>query len=273
MNGETDAGGYSSEEDSRYPPQMALTPIPGSPVPPEDVNHSNPTRPPILPRFSFEEQMSPIVRPSGATPSTLAPIKSKTMPERLRLNNIRPTPVRPVDIKPPSPSTETQLAPLKLLKAKQSPVPLNAKPQHAGSSSPREVGTPESGDNGKQWAKKVKSKSDPLTLSPVSDNVDKTKEKRLSAGNTAGQILPVISDNSSHVTQVQGSRQDQIEARKKNRRKTSKNRSIPEDLDISPGGDNDESVDEDTRTIRSIGMSKDKKLKKKKVRKVLSWNF
>ena len=54
MNGETDAGGYSSEEDSRYPPQMALTPIPGSPVPPEDVNHSNPTRPPILPRFSFE---------------------------------------------------------------------------------------------------------------------------------------------------------------------------------------------------------------------------
>jgi len=89
------------------------------------------------------------------------------MPERLRLNNIRPTPVRPVDIKPPSPSTETQLAPLKLLKAKQSPVPLNAKPQHAGSSSPREVGTPESGDNGKQWAKKVKSKSDPLALSPV----------------------------------------------------------------------------------------------------------
>lgn len=54
MNGESDAAGYSSEEDSRYPPQMALTPIPGSPVPPEDSNHSNPTRPPILPRFSFE---------------------------------------------------------------------------------------------------------------------------------------------------------------------------------------------------------------------------
>lgn len=54
MNGESDAAGYSSEEDSRYPPQMALTPIPGSPVPPEDCNHDNPTRPPILPRFSFE---------------------------------------------------------------------------------------------------------------------------------------------------------------------------------------------------------------------------
>lgn len=54
MNGESDAAGYSSEEDSRYPPQMALTPIPGSPVPPEDCNHNNPTRPPILPRFSFE---------------------------------------------------------------------------------------------------------------------------------------------------------------------------------------------------------------------------
>lgn len=54
MNGESDAAGYSSEEDSRYPPQMALTPIPGSPVPPEDSNHNNPTRPPILPRFSFE---------------------------------------------------------------------------------------------------------------------------------------------------------------------------------------------------------------------------
>ncbi|KAJ7378880.1 hypothetical protein OS493_020486 [Desmophyllum pertusum] len=54
INGESDAAGYSSEEDSRYPPQMALTPIPASPVPPEDVNHNNPTRPPILPRFSFE---------------------------------------------------------------------------------------------------------------------------------------------------------------------------------------------------------------------------
>ena len=54
LNGERDTGGYSSEEDSRYPPQMALTPIPSSPVPPEDGKHSNPTRPPILPRFSFE---------------------------------------------------------------------------------------------------------------------------------------------------------------------------------------------------------------------------
>ena len=54
MNGESDVAGYSSEEDSRYPPQMALTPISGSPVPPEEFNHNNPTRPPILPRFSFE---------------------------------------------------------------------------------------------------------------------------------------------------------------------------------------------------------------------------
>ena len=37
------------------------------------------------------------------------------------------------------------------------------------------------------------------------------KEKRPSAGSTAGQMLPVISDKSSHVTQVtQGSRQDQL---------------------------------------------------------------
>lgn len=55
MNGESDAGGYSSEEDSRYPPQMALTPIPASPVPPEDISHNgNSTKPPMLPRFSFE---------------------------------------------------------------------------------------------------------------------------------------------------------------------------------------------------------------------------
>ena len=112
--------------------------------------------------------MAPIVRASGCPASALAPIKSKTMPERLRLNNIRPTPVKPVDIKPPSPSTETQLAPLKVAKAKQSPVPLNVKPQHAGSSSPREVTTPESIENGKlQWARKVKAKADPLNLSPV----------------------------------------------------------------------------------------------------------
>ena len=71
-----------------------------------------------------------------------------------------------MEIKPPSPSTETQLAPLKVAKAKQSPVPLNIKPQH-GSSSPREAGTPENSENGKQWARKVKVKTDPLSLSPV----------------------------------------------------------------------------------------------------------
>lgn len=49
----------------------------------------------------------------------------------------------------------------------------------------------------------------------VSDNIEsdffrKVKDKRPSAGSTSGQILPVISDKSSHVTQVQGSRRDQI---------------------------------------------------------------
>ena len=36
------------------------------------------------------------------------------------------------------------------------------------------------------------------------------KDKRPSAASAAGQILPAISDKSSHVTQVQGSRQDQL---------------------------------------------------------------
>lgn len=40
--------------------------------------------------------------------------------------------------------------------------------------------------------------------------MDKAKEKRPIALSTAGQMLPVILDKSSHVTQVQGSRQDQI---------------------------------------------------------------
>lgn len=91
------------------------------------------------------------------------------MPERLRLNNYRPTPVKAVDVKPPSPSVDTQLAPLKVSKAKQSPVPLNVKTQHTSptSSSPRETGTPESNEAGKQWARKSKVKTDPLALSPV----------------------------------------------------------------------------------------------------------
>lgn len=91
------------------------------------------------------------------------------MPERLRLNNYKPTPVKAVDVKPPSPSVDTHLAPLKLSKAKQSPVPLNVKTQHTSptSSSPREAVTPESNEGGKQWARKGKVKTDPLTLSPV----------------------------------------------------------------------------------------------------------
>ena len=111
-----------------------------------------------------------MVRPSGAVTSTLAPIKSKTMPARLRLNNFRPTPVKPVEIKPPSPSTDTYLAPLKVVaKAKQSPVPLNVKTQHSSPTtcSPREVVTPESNDNSKQWARKGKVKTDSMALSPV----------------------------------------------------------------------------------------------------------
>ena len=49
----------------------------------------------------------------------------------------------------------------------------------------------------------------------LSDNLEsdlyrKVKDKRPSAASAAGQILPAISDKSSHVTQVQGSRQDQL---------------------------------------------------------------
>lgn len=75
--------------------------------------------------------------------------------------------MKPVEIKPPSPSTDTHLAPLKVAKAKQSPVPLNVKTQHTSPGSPREAGTPENNDSGKQWARKGKVKTDPLTLSPV----------------------------------------------------------------------------------------------------------
>jgi len=77
--------------------------------------------------------------------------------------------VKAVDVKPPSPSVDTQLAPLKVSKAKQSPAPLNVKAQHTSptSSSPRETGTPENNEGGKQWARKGKVKTDPLTLSPV----------------------------------------------------------------------------------------------------------
>ncbi|XP_022796987.1 caskin-1-like isoform X2 [Stylophora pistillata] len=276
LNGECDAGGYRSEEDSRYPPQMALTPIPASPVPPEEGNHGNPTRPPILPRFSFEDQV-PIVRPSGAPVPALAPIKSKTMPERLRLDNYKSTPLKPVEMKPPSPSTEALLAPLKIAKAKQNPVPMNTKTQLSSptTSSPGEAGTPDCNDM--HWARKGKLKADTLTLTTVSDNLEsdlfrKLKDKRPSATGTAGQMLPTISDKPSHVTQVQGSRQDQLEAKKKHRRRTSKNHSIPEDLDLRDGFV-EENVEDDTKSSRSIGNLKEKPKKKKKVRKVMSWNF
>lgn len=43
--------------------------------------------------------------------------------------------------------------------------------------------------------------------------------------------------------------------------------------DATPSGDLDEGMDEDNSSVKSIGIFKDKKPKKKKVRKVLSWNF
>lgn len=102
-------------------------------------------------------------RPSVYASPTLAPIKSKTMPERLRIDNIKPTPVKPSEIQPPSPS-EAPLAPLKVTKTKQNSVVVT--PQYPGTSSPSEGGTPDI-ESGKQWARKVKLKADPLTPSPV----------------------------------------------------------------------------------------------------------
>lgn len=89
------------------------------------------------------------------------------MPERLRLDNYKPTPLKPVEMKPPSPSTELLLAPLKIAKAKQSPVPVNAKTQHSSptTGSPREAGTPDNNDI--YWARKGKVKADTLTLNTV----------------------------------------------------------------------------------------------------------
>ena len=44
-------------------------------------------------------------------------------------------------------------------------------------------------------------------------------------------------------------------------------------LDVTGGEEVDESVEEETRLNRSIGISKEKIKKKKKIRKVMSWNF
>lgn len=62
MNGhisDGDSTGYSSDDEFRYPPQMVLTPIPGSsPIPSEDNNNNlnnQPVKPPPpFTRFSFE---------------------------------------------------------------------------------------------------------------------------------------------------------------------------------------------------------------------------
>lgn len=56
-NGEHSTGDeteYSSDDENRYPPQMVLTPIPVSPVPPYEIDISEDPKPTILPRFSFE---------------------------------------------------------------------------------------------------------------------------------------------------------------------------------------------------------------------------
>jgi len=44
-------------------------------------------------------------------------------------------------------------------------------------------------------------------------------------------------------------------------------------IDVTGGEEVDESVEEETRLNRSIGISKEKAKKKKKIRKVMSWNF
>ena len=44
-------------------------------------------------------------------------------------------------------------------------------------------------------------------------------------------------------------------------------------IDGTGGEEMDESVEEETRSNRSIGISKEKTKKKKKIRKVMSWNF
>ena len=44
-------------------------------------------------------------------------------------------------------------------------------------------------------------------------------------------------------------------------------------IDETGGEEMDESVEEETRSNRSIGISKEKTKKKKKIRKVMSWNF
>jgi len=44
-------------------------------------------------------------------------------------------------------------------------------------------------------------------------------------------------------------------------------------IDVTGGEEVDESVEEETRLNRSIGISKEKTKKKKKIRKVMSWNF
>ena len=44
-------------------------------------------------------------------------------------------------------------------------------------------------------------------------------------------------------------------------------------IDVTGGEEADESVEEETRSNRSIGILKEKTKKKKKIRKVMSWNF
>lgn len=71
MNGhqsDGDSSGFSSDDEHRYPPQMVLTPIPGSsPITTEDNNNNTfgENRPPApLSRFSFEVSYDKILASS-----------------------------------------------------------------------------------------------------------------------------------------------------------------------------------------------------------------
>ncbi|KXJ09906.1 Ankyrin repeat domain-containing protein 55 [Exaiptasia diaphana] len=132
MNGhhnDGDNSGFSSDDEFRYPPQMVLTPIPGtSPIHIEDNDHDSfENRPPIpLSRFSFEENIhAPFLKPPS-TAAVLAPLRPKRVPEHLRLDvGYSSSTAKTFEFKPvTSPASEPTLAPLKISKVKQQPQPI-----------------------------------------------------------------------------------------------------------------------------------------------------
>ncbi|XP_048585128.1 neurogenic locus notch homolog protein 1 isoform X2 [Nematostella vectensis] len=203
MNGnhsdDGESAGYSSEDELRYPPQMVLTPIPVSPLPTEENNNNveeQESKAQMLPRFSLEGNVQTPFLKQPSTASTLAPLKTRTVPDHLRLDlHFQPTPVRNHEVKPGSPvKNESGLGPLKVTKitkhhsppAKQ-PSPVSTK-QHVlnsptrsslGSGLPssressgneRERGfSRESSDITRFWSRKSK-KSDALMKSRGSSN-------------------------------------------------------------------------------------------------------